>query len=71
MTEEEKKKGRRRFLEISLGFLGTVFAGGVIPRDDIPKLEAEGIERIYTPGATTGEIVEWLRERLGSKATPA
>jgi methylmalonyl-CoA mutase, C-terminal domain len=48
-----------------------VFAGGVIPSDDIPKLEAEGIERIYTPGATTGEIVEWLRERLGSKATPA
>ena len=48
-----------------------VFAGGVIPRDDIPKLEAEGIERIYTPGATTGEIVDWLRERLAGKQASA
>ena len=44
-----------------------VFGGGVIPRDDIPKLEAEGIERLFTPGATTGEIVAWLRERLSQK----
>jgi methylmalonyl-CoA mutase C-terminal domain/subunit len=48
-----------------------VFGGGVIPRDDIPKLAAEGVEAIFTPGATTGEIVEWLRERLASKATSA
>ena len=41
-----------------------VFAGGIIPKDDIPKLQAEGIERIFTPGAATGEIVAWLRERL-------
>ncbi len=41
-----------------------VFGGGVIPRDDIPKLAEAGIERIFTPGATTGEIVEWLRGRL-------
>ena len=27
-------------------------------------LEAEGVERIFTPGATTTEIVEWLRGRL-------
>ena len=41
-----------------------VFGGGIVPKDDIPKLEAEGIERIFTPGAATGEIVAWLRERL-------
>jgi len=41
-----------------------VFGGGIIPKDDIPKLQAEGIERIFTPGAATGEIVAWLRERL-------
>jgi methylmalonyl-CoA mutase C-terminal domain/subunit len=41
-----------------------VFGGGIIPKDDIPKLQAEGIERIFTPGAATGEIVGWLRERL-------
>ena len=41
-----------------------VFGGGIIPKDDIPKLEAAGIEKIFTPGASTGEIVEWLNERL-------
>jgi methylmalonyl-CoA mutase C-terminal domain/subunit len=41
-----------------------VFGGGIIPKDDIPKLQAEGIERIFTPGAATGEIVAWLRERM-------
>ena len=44
-----------------------VFAGGIIPNDDIPKLQAEGIERIFTPGAATGEIVAWLRERLPAR----
>jgi methylmalonyl-CoA mutase, C-terminal domain len=45
-----------------------VFGGGIIPRDDIPKLQEAGIERIFTPGAPTAEIVAWLRERLGHEA---
>ncbi len=44
-----------------------VFGGGIIPQDDIPKLQAEGIEKIFTPGASTGEIVAWLRERLSAE----
>jgi methylmalonyl-CoA mutase, C-terminal domain len=44
-----------------------VFGGGIIPRDDISKLQAEGIERIFTPGAATGEIVAWLRDRLPAR----
>jgi methylmalonyl-CoA mutase C-terminal domain/subunit len=44
-----------------------VFGGGIIPKDDIPKLQAEGVERIFTPGAATGEIVAWLRERLPAR----
>jgi isobutyryl-CoA mutase small subunit len=43
-----------------------VFGGGVIPKEDIPKLEAEGVERIFTPGASTQEIVAWLNQRLGA-----
>jgi methylmalonyl-CoA mutase C-terminal domain/subunit len=43
-----------------------VFGGGIIPRDDIPELQSRGIERVFTPGATTAEIVEWLRERLAA-----
>jgi methylmalonyl-CoA mutase C-terminal domain/subunit len=41
-----------------------VFGGGIIPVDDIPKLERAGIEKIFTPGASTVDIGGWLRERL-------
>ncbi|HEV8563442.1 MAG TPA: cobalamin B12-binding domain-containing protein [Actinomycetota bacterium] len=41
-----------------------VVGGGVIPADDIPKLQAAGIEKIFTPGASTQDIASWLRERL-------
>ncbi len=44
-----------------------VFGGGIVPTGDIPELEAEGIERIFTPGANTGDIAVWLRDRLASK----
>jgi isobutyryl-CoA mutase small subunit len=45
-----------------------VFGGGIVPADDIAKLDAEGVERIFTPGATTHEIVDWLRARLSRAA---
>ena len=45
-----------------------VVGGGVIPADDIPKLKEAGVEEIFTPGANTGDIAAWLRERLGAKA---
>jgi methylmalonyl-CoA mutase C-terminal domain/subunit len=41
-----------------------VFGGGIIPADDIPKLQSAGIEKIFTPGASTVDIGGWLRERL-------
>ena len=41
-----------------------VFGGGIIPADDIPKLESAGIEKIFTPGASTVDIGGWLRVRL-------
>jgi methylmalonyl-CoA mutase C-terminal domain/subunit len=44
-----------------------VFGGGIIPRDDIPKLADAGVERVFTPGAATGEIVAWLNDRLAAK----
>ena len=46
-----------------------IFAGGIIPKEDIPVLEEMGIEGIFTPGTLTAEIVEWLHRRLeGRKA---
>ena len=45
-----------------------VFGGGIIPPDDIQTLEAMGVARIFTPGATTHGIVDWVRERFGAPA---
>ena len=45
-----------------------VFGGGIIPDDDIPELERMGVARVFTPGATTGEIVDWVRHTLGEKS---
>lgn len=44
-----------------------VFAGGIIPDSDIPFLKKAGVTEIFTPGASTEEIVKFLRERLGEK----
>jgi methylmalonyl-CoA mutase C-terminal domain/subunit len=41
-----------------------VFGGGIIPADDIPRLEALGVAKIFTPGATTMEIVDWVRANV-------
>jgi methylmalonyl-CoA mutase, C-terminal domain len=45
-----------------------VFGGGIIPDEDIPELERMGVTRIFTPGATTTEIVDWVREHVGAPA---
>jgi methylmalonyl-CoA mutase C-terminal domain/subunit len=37
-----------------------VFGGGIIPDADIPELEALGVATIFTPGATTQSIVDWV-----------
>jgi methylmalonyl-CoA mutase C-terminal domain/subunit len=41
-----------------------VFGGGIIPDADIPELEAIGVARIFTPGATTTSIVDWVRAHV-------
>jgi methylmalonyl-CoA mutase C-terminal domain/subunit len=43
----------------------TVFGGGIIPEADIPPLKAMGVAEIFTPGASTGEVVRWVREHVG------
>jgi methylmalonyl-CoA mutase, C-terminal domain len=45
-----------------------VFGGGIIPDEDIPELQRVGVARIFTPGATTTEIVDWVREHVGAPA---
>ena len=47
-----------------------VFGGGIIPQEDIAKLAELGVAKVFTPGATTSEIVEWVRENV-PKPEPA
>ena len=45
----------------------TVFGGGIIPDADIAELERMGVARIFTPGAPTHEIVDWVKSSLGQR----
>ncbi|MGH3711989.1 MAG: cobalamin B12-binding domain-containing protein [Micromonosporaceae bacterium] len=42
-----------------------VFGGGIIPEADIPELTTLGVAKVFTPGATTQSIVEWVRANVG------
>ena len=41
-----------------------VFGGGIVPEEDVAPLQELGVAKIFTPGATTGEITGWVRERF-------
>ena len=41
-----------------------VFGGGIVPEEDVAPLLEIGVAKIFTPGATTGEITGWVRERF-------
>lgn len=42
----------------------TVFGGGIISQEDIEGLTKAGVAKLFTPGATTDEIVGWLKDKL-------
>lgn len=46
-----------------------VFGGGIIPEADIPKLRDAGIVEIFTPGAPTKTIVDWVNGNVAQKAS--
>src|SRR5262245_47872989 len=41
-----------------------VIIGGIIPDEDIPKLKEQGVSEIFQPGASTEDIVTYLREHV-------
>ena len=45
----------------------TVFGGGIIPREDIPWLQTQGIQAIFTPGTSTEDIICWVRTNIRPK----
>ena len=42
-----------------------VFGGGIIPDADVEELTRMGVAKIFTPGASTTEVVGWVRSALG------
>ncbi len=41
-----------------------VFGGGIIPKNDIVELKEAGVAEIFTPGARTTDIVEWVKANI-------
>ncbi len=41
-----------------------VTAGGIIPAEDIPDLQAAGVAAIFGPGTSIGEIAEYMRDHV-------
>jgi methylmalonyl-CoA mutase C-terminal domain/subunit len=44
-----------------------VTVGGTIPAQDIPELKALGVAEVFTPGAQTSQIIDFIRRAV----TPA
>lgn len=45
-----------------------VFGGGIIPDADLPELRQLGVARIFTPGARTQEISEWVQQAVAFRS---
>jgi methylmalonyl-CoA mutase C-terminal domain/subunit len=41
-----------------------LFGGGIIPDEDAARLKSMGVKEIFTPGASTEDIVKWVRENV-------
>jgi len=44
-----------------------LFGGGIIPEEDIKVLEKMGINKLFTPGATTDETVQYVRDAVAGR----
>lgn len=42
----------------------TVIGGGIIPREDIPRLKEVGIKEVFLPGTPLEEIIKWTKENV-------
>ena len=45
----------------------TVIGGGIIPKEDVPKLREAGIKEVFLPGTSLAQIITWTRENIKLK----
>ena len=53
-----KKKGAKDII---------VTGGGIIPEEDMKKLEKKGVKKMFGPGTPTTEIVDWINKNIKAK----
>lgn len=53
-----KKKGAKAII---------VTGGGIIPEEDMKKLEKKGVKKMFGPGTPTTEIVDWINKNIKAK----
>lgn len=46
-----------------------VFGGGIIPEEDFAFLKRRGVKAIFTPGASTQEVIDWVARNIHSRAS--
>jgi len=44
-----------------------VFAGGIIPKEDVPRLKKIGIAEVFGPGTRTETLVKFVQENVGKR----
>jgi methylmalonyl-CoA mutase C-terminal domain/subunit len=62
VVEELKKRGMDDVV---------LFGGGIIPREDIPRLEKLGFRGIFGPGSSTHDIIDWVRDNAPKRGAAA
>ena len=45
----------------------TVFGGGIVPVEDQPTLAGAGVAKVFTPGATIQDVVDWVRANVRAR----
>jgi methylmalonyl-CoA mutase, C-terminal domain len=48
-----------------------VVVGGTIPNQDIPELKELGVAEVFTPGAPTQAIIDFIRDNVGDARSTA
>ncbi len=41
-----------------------VFGGGIIPEEDVARLEAAGVKKVFKPGTALSEIIAWVESNV-------
>jgi methylmalonyl-CoA mutase C-terminal domain/subunit len=59
VVEEMKKRGLDDVV---------LLAGGIIPQEDIPALQKIGFRAIFGPGASTDDVVAWVRANVAPRS---